>query len=153
MCNHLGMLGMWSFRSGRVLDQPQQKFRLFAEIQVCCKFFQPQTKRETSFSSLRDRLEKSFIISPSNWTICAGLCRLWVVPHFSSGIVGRAKRERAWRQVWLSSSVCDRCCAYQLVCIMTISTYTTGQGLTSSRKSLVNVSFPPLQPSCKCSLS
>ena len=30
------------------------------------------------------------------------------------------------RHVWLSSSVCDRCCAYQLICIMTISTYTTG---------------------------
>ena len=60
---------------------------------------------------------------------------------------------RTLRHVWLSSSVCDRCCAYQIVCIMTISTYTTGQGLTSSRKSLVNVSFPPLHPSCKCSLS
>ena len=28
--------------------------------------------------------------------------------------------------VWLSSSPCDHCCAYQLICIMTISTYTTG---------------------------
>ena len=33
---------------------------------------------------------------------------------------------RTSRHVWLSSSVCDRCCAYQLICIMTISTYTTG---------------------------
>ena len=63
----------WSLRSGRVLDQSQQKCRFFAEIQVCCKFFRLQPKRETSFSSLRDRLEKSFINSPSNWTICAGL--------------------------------------------------------------------------------
>ena len=63
----------WSLRSGRVLDQSQQKCRFFVEIRVCCKFFQLQPKRETSFSSLRDRLEKSFIISPSNWTICAGL--------------------------------------------------------------------------------
>ena len=43
------------------------------EIQVCCKCFQLQPKRETPFSSLSDRLEKNFIISPSNWTICAGL--------------------------------------------------------------------------------
>ena len=28
--------------------------------------------------------------------------------------------------VWLSSSACDHCCAYQLICIMTISTFTTG---------------------------
>ena len=33
---------------------------------------------------------------------------------------------RTSRHVWLSSSVCDRCCAYQLICIMTISTYATG---------------------------
>ena len=63
----------WSLRSGNVLDQSQQKCRFFAEIQVCCKCFQLQPKRKTSFSSLRDWLEKSFIISPSNWTICAGL--------------------------------------------------------------------------------
>ena len=62
-----------SLRSGRVLDQSQKKCRFFAEIKVCCKFFQLQPKRETSFSSLRDRLEKSVIISPSNWTIWAGL--------------------------------------------------------------------------------
>ena len=33
---------------------------------------------------------------------------------------------RTSRHVWLSSSACDHCCAYQLICIMTISTYTTG---------------------------
>ena len=32
---------------------------------------------------------------------------------------------RTSRRVWLSSSACDRCCAYQLICITTISTYTT----------------------------
>ena len=63
----------WSLWSGRVLDQSQQKCRFFAEIQVCCKLFQLQPKWETYFSSLRDRLEKSFIISPANWTICAGV--------------------------------------------------------------------------------
>ena len=33
---------------------------------------------------------------------------------------------RTSRHVWLSSSACDHCCAYQLICIITISTYTTG---------------------------
>ena len=33
---------------------------------------------------------------------------------------------RTSRHVWLSSSACDRCCAYQVICITTISTYTTG---------------------------
>ena len=33
---------------------------------------------------------------------------------------------RTSRHVWLSSSACDHCCAYQLICFMTISTYTTG---------------------------
>ena len=32
---------------------------------------------------------------------------------------------RISRHVWLSSSACDHCRAYQLICIMTISTYTT----------------------------
>ena len=63
----------WSPGSGKALDQSQQKCSFFAEIQFCCKFFQLQSKRENSFSSLRERIEKSFIISPSNWTICAGL--------------------------------------------------------------------------------
>ena len=33
---------------------------------------------------------------------------------------------RTSRHVWLSSSACDHCRAYQLICNMTISTYTTG---------------------------
>ena len=32
---------------------------------------------------------------------------------------------RTSRHVWISSSVCDHCFAYQLICIMTISTFTT----------------------------
>ena len=45
----------WSFLSGcRVLDQSQQKCRFLAEIQIHCKVFQLQPKRETSFSSLGD---------------------------------------------------------------------------------------------------
>ena len=41
------------------------------KFKCAANFFQLPPK--TSFSSLRDLLEKSFIISPSNWTICAGL--------------------------------------------------------------------------------
>ena len=33
---------------------------------------------------------------------------------------------RTSRHVWLSASTCDHCRAYQLICIMTIGTYTTG---------------------------
>ena len=33
---------------------------------------------------------------------------------------------RTLRHVWLSSSACDHCCTYQLICIITISTYITG---------------------------
>ena len=56
---------------------------------------------------------------------------------------------RTSRHVWLSSSACDRCCAYQLICIMTINTYTTGARahfFTVQEPSNL-VSFPPLHPS------
>ena len=38
------------------------------------------------------------------------------------------------RHVWLSSSACDHCCAYQLICIMTISTYSTGARAEMTRQ-------------------
>ena len=38
------------------------------------------------------------------------------------------------RHVWLSSSACDHCCAYQLICIMKISTYTTGARTEMTRQ-------------------
>ena len=57
---------------------------------------------------------------------------------------------RTSRHVWLSSSACDHCCAYQLICIMTIGTYTTG---ASTRFFTVqepsHVSFPPWHPPCR----
>ena len=56
-----------------------------------------------------------------------------------------------WRHVWLLSSACGHCWAYQLICIMTISTCMTGVAFTFSQcKSLVDMSFPPLHPLCKC---
>ena len=60
---------------------------------------------------------------------------------------------RTSRHVWLSSRTCDRCCAYQLICGMTISTCMTGARAHFFRvqdPGLVNVSFPPLHSSCKC---
>ena len=42
---------------------------------------------------------------------------------------------RTLRQVWLSSRACDQgCSAYQLICIMTISTYTTGARAEMTRQ-------------------
>ena len=93
----------WSLRSGRVLDQSQQECRFFAEIQICCKFFSssPRRKPLLLLREIGSKKDRNFPIKSSH------LCR-------------------TSRHVWLSSSACDRCCAYQLICIMTISTYTTG---------------------------
>ena len=93
-----------SLQSGRVLDQSQQKCRFFAKIQVCCKFFSaPTQKGNLLFLSKRSSRKRLY-----NFPIKLNhLCR-------------------TSRHVWLSSSACDCCCTYQLICIMTISTYTTG---------------------------
>ena len=56
----------WSHRSVRVLDQLQQECRFFHRNSNPLQIFQLQPKRETSSSSLGDRLEKRSIISPSN---------------------------------------------------------------------------------------
>ena len=63
----------WSLRSGRVLDQSQQECRFIRLNLNLLQIFQLQPKRETSSSSLGDRLEKRSIISPSNRAIFAGL--------------------------------------------------------------------------------
>ena len=62
----------WSLPSGRVLDQSQQECRFFRQSSNPLKIFQLQPKRETSCSSLGDRLEKRSTISPSNRANCAG---------------------------------------------------------------------------------
>ena len=63
----------WSLRSVGVLDQSQQECRFFRRNSNPLQIFQLQPKRETSSSSLGDRLEKRSIISQSNRAICAGL--------------------------------------------------------------------------------
>ena len=90
----------WSLRSVGVLDQSQQECRFFRRNSNPLQIFQLRPKRETSSSSLGDQLEKRSIISPIK----------------SSHLCPTSKH------VWLSSSACDRCCAYQLICIMIIST-------------------------------
>ena len=91
----------WSLRSVGVLDQSQQECCFFRRNSNPLQTFQLQPKRETSSSSLGDQLEKRSIISPSNRAICAEL-------RGTSG----------FRPVPVTC-----CCAYQLLCIMTISTY------------------------------
>ena len=63
----------WSLRSIGVLDQSQQECRFFRRNSNPLQIFQLQPKRETSSSSLGDRLEKRSIISPWNRAICAVL--------------------------------------------------------------------------------
>ena len=63
----------WSLPSVGVLDQSQKKCRFFRRNSNPLQIFQFQPKKETSSSSLGDRLEKKSIISPSNRAICAGL--------------------------------------------------------------------------------
>ena len=56
----------WSLRSVGVLDQPQQECRFFRRNSNPLQIFQLRPKRETSSSSLGDRLEKRAVISPLN---------------------------------------------------------------------------------------
>ena len=114
-----------------VLDQSQKKCRFFRRNSNPLQIFQLQPKTETSSSSLGDRLEKKSIISPIK---SSHLCR-------------------TSRQVWLSCSACDHCRAYQLICFRTIGTLHDGCKHSSQCKSLVDVSFAPWHPSCKCQLS
>ena len=102
----------WSLRSGRVLDQSQQECHFFRRNSNPLQIFQLQPKGKTSSSSLGDRLEKRFIISSSNRAICAGL-------RGTSG----------FRAVPVTTVAPTK-----LICIMTISTYTTGAGAEMTRQ-------------------
>ena len=101
LCNHC----YWPFiewSEGGVVDQSQQECRFFCRNSNPPQIFQLQPKRETSSSSrLAQKKIHNFRIKSS---------------HMS----------RTSRHVWLSSSACDHSCPYQLICIMTISTYMTG---------------------------
>ena len=93
----------WSLWSVGVLDQSQQECRFLPKFKSAANFSAPAQERNLFFVSGRSVRKKidNFPIKSSH------LCR-------------------ASRHVWLSSSACDHCRAYQLICIMTISTYTMG---------------------------
>ena len=80
------------------------KMPLFPRNSSLLQIFTAPTQEGNLFSSLRDRLEKKLYNFPIKLN---HLCR-------------------TSRHVWLSSTACDRCRAYQLICIMTISTDTMG---------------------------
>ena len=63
----------WSLRSGRDPGRVAPKTVLFRGNSNPLQLFQLQPKKETSSSSLHYRLEKSFILSLPNRTICAVL--------------------------------------------------------------------------------
>ena len=94
----------WSLRSVGVLDQSQQEYRFFSpKFKSAANFSAPAQEENLFFLSGRLAREKIHDLPIKS-------SHLW----------------RTSRHVWLSSSTCDHCCAYQLICIMTISTYTTG---------------------------
>ena len=101
----------WSLPSVAVLDQSQKKCRFFRRNSNPLQIFQPQPKKETSSSSLGDRLETKSIISPSNRAICAGL-------RGRSGF--RAVPVTTVALTKVSNFKC------KLVARVTISTYATG---------------------------
>ena len=103
----------WSLRSVGVLDQSQQE---------CVFFFSPKFKSTANFSAPAQEGNLFFLSGRS------ARKKIHNFPIKSSHLC------RTSRHVWLSSSACDHLCAYQLICIMTISTYTTGAGSEMTRQ-------------------
>ena len=90
----------WSLWSLGVLDQSQQECRFLPKLKSAANFSAPAQERNVvSGRSARKKIYK-FAIKSSH------LCR-------------------TSRYDWLSSSAYDHRRAYQLICIVTISTYTT----------------------------
>ena len=77
-------------------------------------FFSPKFKSTANFSAPAQEGNLSFL---------SGRSARKKIHNFS---IKSSHLCRTSRHVWLSSSTCDHCCAYQLICIMTISTYMTG---------------------------
>ena len=85
-------------------------------------FFSPKFKSTANFSAPAEERNLFFL----SWT--SALKKIHNFPIKSSHLC------RTSRHVWLSSSACDQCCAYQLICIMTIGTYTTGARAEMTRQ-------------------
>ena len=121
-----------SLRSVGNLDQSQQE----------CRFFLPKYKSTANFSAPAQE-ENLFFLSGRS-----ARKKIHNFPIKSSHLC------RTSRHVWLSSSACDHCRAYQLICIMTIGTYTTGARAEMTRQlGSCSVKIECLHPSCKCQLS
>ena len=90
----------WSLLSVGVLDQSQQEWRFFSpKFKSTANFSAPAQERNFFFLSRRSARKKIHNFPIKSRHLC-----------------------RTSRHVWLLSSAC----AYQLICIMTITTYTTG---------------------------
>ena len=99
----------WSLRSVGVLDQSQQE----------CRFFSPKFKSTANFSAPAQE---------GNLFCLSGRSARKKIHNFP---IKSSHLCRKSRHVWLSSSACDHCCAYQLICFMTISTYTVYHNLSA----------------------
>ena len=86
---------------GTVLDQSQQE----------CRFFSPKFKSAANFSAPAQEGTLFFLSGRS------ARKKIHNFPIKSSHLCLTSR---------LSSSTCEHCCPHQLLCIMTISTYTTG---------------------------
>ena len=69
----------WSLWSVGVLDQSQEDCRFFSRNSNQLQIFQIQPKRETSSSSLGDRLEKRSIISPKKTMLTQTNEDTWII--------------------------------------------------------------------------
>ena len=99
-------------------------------------FFSPKFKSAANFSAPVQERNLFFL----SWRLAGK--KVYNFPIKSSHLCCTS------RHVWLSSSTCDHCCAYQLICI---STYTMGARTHFSQcNSLVDLSFLPLHPLYKC---
>ena len=85
-------------------------------------FFSPKFKSTANFSAPAQEGNLSFL---------SGRSARKKIHNFS---IKSSHLCRTSRHVWLSSSACDHCRAYQLICIMTISTYTTGARAEMTRQ-------------------
>ena len=93
----------WSLRSVGVLDQSQQE----------CLFSSLKFKSTANFSAPAQE---------GNFFFLSGRSAQTKIHNFP---IKLSHLFRTSRHVWLSSSACDHCCTYQLICIMTTSTDTT----------------------------
>ena len=100
-------------------------------------FFSPKFKSSANFSAPAQERNLFFL---------SGRSARKKIHNFS---IKSSHLRRTSRHVWLSFSACDHCCAYQLICIMTISTYTTGARAKITRQ----LGSCTVKSACTCRVS